>query len=73
MAERCKGYCVDFEGYRGGSGPNMYKNGMIFCTTCNCGYKKISVKCPCCKHFVRHQTWVGRTRKTRLATTPRIG
>jgi hypothetical protein len=68
----CKGICERFNGYRSGRGQCVYKDGYIYCRSCECGYKFISNFCPCCHHRVRKQTWNGHNRKTRLETTLRI-
>jgi hypothetical protein len=75
--QHCRNICKYFEGYHGGSGRNMYKEGRVFCKLCDCGYKSIDghtvVYCYCCKAKVRHNTHRSYTRKSKLETIPRIG
>lgn len=72
--QHCHNICKYFEGYRGGSGKNMYKDGFVFCKLCHCGYKSNgNAYCKCCKAKVRHNTHRSYARRSKLETIPRIG
>lgn len=71
MALGCKGICINFLCHVSGKGRFTYKNNIIFCRSCECGYKFISHFCPCCGHRVRQHTWQGPNRKAASKTIVR--
>jgi hypothetical protein len=73
MTGGCKGICIHFNGYKSARGRNTYKDDYIYCRECDCMYIfPNGTFCKCCHRRVRHQSWNGHHRKSKLETTIRI-